>query len=182
MIINDQDILVAILEGDHAAFHLFFNAWHERVYHYFLKKLNQEQDAKDLTQQTFIKFWQYRHLLTTHHSAETQLIQKARLIYIDWLRKCAHQQKLLEQYPGQPLIKTDNSEVHTPNLEQALERLPKMRRKVIELSHLQGYKYKEVAAQLNISVKTVDNHVQQALKQLRKYLTIILLLFSFLIH
>jgi RNA polymerase sigma-70 factor (ECF subfamily) len=48
-----------------------------------------------------------------------------------------------------------------------------MRRKVFELNRLQGYSYKEIAVLLAISVKTVDNHLSQAMKQLKALLLLL---------
>lgn len=173
MNIEETNIIEEIINGNQRAFHEFYCLWDERVYYYFLKKTRCEANAKDLTQQTFIKFWKYRSLLSTDYTLETQLLQKAKLIFIDWLRKEATREKL---YEAEIQFCQDKQSAETPdnrsyNLENALERLPYMRRKVIELSHLQGYKYKEIADKLHISVKTVDNHVHQALKQLRQYLS-----------
>ena len=60
-------------------------------------------------------------------------------------------------------------------LEKAICHLPPMRQKVLRLSHIQGYAYKEIANELKISEKTVDNHINKALKQLRQILSGIVL-------
>lgn len=166
-----------IIEGDHLAFKRFYDLWDERVYFFFLKKTNDEKTAQDLTQQTFVKFWRYRLAITETYSLEVQLFQKAKLIFIDWLRKEASDRKRLTAaalfYDNQHLDAA-LPDSRSDELEEALCKLPPMRRKVIELSHLQGYKYKEISEKLKISVKTVDNHIYQALKQLRKYLSVLL--------
>jgi RNA polymerase sigma-70 factor (ECF subfamily) len=88
----------------------------------------------------------------------------------------AFQKEAIESNAGQ------NGGASIPErLEKAISHLPPMRQKVLRLSHLQGYAYKEIARELNISEKTVDNHIHKALKQLRQILSsllFILLLFS----
>ncbi|HTN35664.1 MAG TPA: sigma-70 family RNA polymerase sigma factor [Arachidicoccus sp.] len=167
--------MLELLKNDDAeAFREFYFLWDERLYFYFLKKVTEENCAHDLTQLTFIKMWKYRSSLTDQHTLEVQLFRKAKHVYIDWLRKEATVRKQKEaeiQYFSEPATQ-DELHPETEKLQNALKQLPPMRRKVIELSHLQGYGYKEIAQKLNISVKTVDNHIYQALKQLRKILSL----------
>lgn len=179
MDVEETNIIEEIINGNQRAFHEFYHQWDERVYHYFLKKTRCRANAKDLTQQTFIKFWKYRKLLSVDHTLEMQLLHKARLIFIDWMRKEVTQKKRYDAairfYQGEQSSQVSDSRSY--KIENALEQLPYMRRKVIELSHIHGYKYKEIADELHISVKTVDNHVHQALKQLRKYLSCLFIFF-----
>lgn len=159
-----------IREGNQKAFEAFYALWSDRVFFLFLKKTGSEADAADLTQQTFIKMWQYRSGLSDAHAPETMLFQNARLVFIDWLRKEATQRKrraVAREFDTQiPPALPDHENLHL-----AIQQLPAMRRKVIRLKHLEGYSYKEIAVLMNLSVKTVDNHVRQALKQLRRMLT-----------
>lgn len=159
-----------IKNSNSLAFQDFFNLWNERLFFYFLKKTKDEESACELTQLTFIKMWEYRSSLSEEYSLEVQLFRKAKLIFIDWLRKEAtlRKRKEAEESFYASSINSITKHSETEKLHSALDQLPPMRRKVIELSHLRGYAYKEIAEQLKISVKTVDNHVYQALKQLRR--------------
>lgn len=163
-----------IKNGDREAFREFYHLWDERLYYYFFKKTKDPIQSQELTQQTFIKFWEYRTKLTVEHSLEVQLFRKAKLLFIDWLRKQASERK--RQIAGEVFYTASATYLQPDNvmmekLQNALERLPAERRNVIELLYLQGYNYKEIAARLNITVKKVDNHVFLALKQLRKLMT-----------
>lgn len=173
-------MLELLKNGDPEAFRQFYYQWDERLYFYFLKKVKEESCAHELSQLTFIKMWKYRSALSDQCTLEVQLFRKAKLIYIDWLRKEAVRRKQKEAeiaYTNEPAPDHGANTVHpkTEKLQNALEQLPPMRRKVIELSHLHGYAYKEIAQKLNISIKTVDNHISQALKQLRKILSLFFL-------
>ena len=63
-------------------------------------------------------------------------------------------------------------------INEALASLPEKCREIFELSRFEGLKYSEIATQLDISVKTVENQMSKALKILRekllKYLTLLL--------
>lgn len=52
------------------------------------------------------------------------------------------------------------------SVQRALDAMPEQRRRVLWLMRVEGLSQKEVAAELSISPKTVENHMTQALKQL----------------
>ena len=180
-------LLEKIMNGDQKAFSAFYLLWEARIYAYFLNRTGDYLQSQELTQNTFIKIWEYRSSLSTQYNLETQLFRKAKLIYIDWLRLQAtmRKRKLAEEsYAADKLLSEGkdfsqvpvNSATLPEKLEKAIGHLPPMRQKVLRLSHIQGYAYKEIARELNISEKTVDNHIHKALKQLRQILSCILLI------
>ena len=65
-------------------------------------------------------------------------------------------------------------------VQDALNTLPEQCRQVFGLSRFEALKYREIAEQLGISIKTVETHMGKALRILRmelaEYLTLILLL------
>lgn len=69
------------------------------------------------------------------------------------------------------------------SINDAIEMLPEQCRLVFTLSRYEGMKHQEIANELNISVKTVENQIGKALKhmrvQLKEYLTFIVLFISF---
>lgn len=162
----NDNILYKLKCGDHKAFSEIYEGWHKKVYFYF-QKLTADDTAKELTQQTFIKLWRYRAQVSPDLNADQQLFQKARQIYIDWLRKEASYRKHFTTGEIQELpAVAAPGEMY--DLQKALNHLPPKRKKVFELKHIYGYSYKEIAEYLNISVKTVDNHLLKATAQLRK--------------
>jgi RNA polymerase sigma-70 factor (ECF subfamily) len=93
--------------------------------------------------------------------------------------------KLVEEKNVSPLSEVvDNLEVKDLSLsiEKALKSLPPTRRKVFRMSRFQEMSYSEIANELSISTKTVENHISLAIKQLRPFLFIILLIFMFSWH
>lgn len=173
-------LLEKIMNGDQKEFNAFYLLWEARIYTYFLNRTGDYVQSQELTQNTFIKLWEYRSTLSTEYNLETQLFRKAKLIYIDWLRLQAAMRKRknaeVNFAEASVTVNTDTATTSLPEkIEKAISHLPPMRQKVIRLSHIQGYAYKEIAQQLNISEKTVDNHIHKALKQLRQILNSLLL-------
>lgn len=166
-------MLTCLKEGNHQAFTDVYDKWKRKVYHYCLKRTQDTEAAKDLTQQSFIKLWKYRRQLDESISLERQLFQKVRQVYLDWLKKEAQRRKHFAESPDTK----ENAPVYQMNpelrstLSAALNQLPEKRKKIFELKHIHGYTYKEIAEALGISVKTVDNQLLKAIHELRKSLS-----------
>src|SRR6185437_9139994 len=99
--------LAAIRNGDHAAFIRVYEQLHARVFRFFLKRVNFFDTAKDLTQQCFIRVWQYRESLSLDHALEKQVFIIARGLLINHLKKEATQRKLKENVSRLTLERTE---------------------------------------------------------------------------
>jgi RNA polymerase sigma factor (sigma-70 family) len=167
-----NDNLIKLQNGDPQVFREIYDEWSRKVFFYFLKKTNDDYAAKELTQQTFIKLWQYKDSISTEHSIDQQIFQKARLAFIDWLiKEATHRKYLVYDMPISADVAAHNpetAEALQQHIDLSLKSLPEKRRKVFELKHIHGYSYKEIADFLGISVKTVDNHLLKATAQLKK--------------
>jgi RNA polymerase sigma factor (sigma-70 family) len=168
-------MIEAIKRGDAFAFEQAFVKHRDKVYFYFIKKTSSAEDAKDLLQITFLKLWQYRHSLSEEYLLEQHLFQIARTVFIDHMRrqnKLAKVQRTVEEIK-RPFIYTSDEFDLQSHLKEVLSCMPELRKKVFELNRLQGYSYKEIAELLSISVKSVDNNLTKALRQLRKVFIIL---------
>lgn len=168
-------MLSSLKEGNHKAFTDVFDVWKHKVYSYFLRKTKQAETATELTQDTFIKLWKYRGLIDPTISLDQQIFQKARQVYIDWLRKEASYRRHFdspEHIRVEPSFSVyNNSHELREAIHAALNSLPEKRKQIFELKHVHGYSYKEISQLLGISIKTVDSQLLKALSQLRKTLS-----------
>jgi len=166
-------MIEAIIRGDEFAFEQAYVQHRGKVYSYFLRKTKSQEDAADLMQTVFLKLWQYRSSLSREYLLEQHLFSIARTVFIDYLRrenkKAAIEDSLLRKTTAP---QADQSTSPAFDLRRqmgsALSTMPETRKKVFELSRLQGYSYQEIAEHLSISVKAVDNNLTKALRQLRK--------------
>jgi len=160
---------VAELEsGCLQTFHTVYSLFNQKLYAYILKKTKSEYMAEEVVQLTFIRLWEKRKNLSLDFTISVQIFQMAGSILIDQLRKEAVNNRHLSIVENFPVPDTEN--FHSENLnalENAIEQLAPVRKKVFKLSKLEGYSYKEIAEMLSISPKTVENHMSKALKQLR---------------
>lgn len=170
--------LAAIRNGDHAVFIEVYEQLHARLFRFFLKRVYFHDTAKDLTQQSFIRLWQYRESLSMEHTLEKQVFIIARGLLINHLKKEATQKKLkaemgrdvpVESVPAGDVLLERASEVNA-----AIQTLPPVRKRVIILKTFHGFSNKEIAQQLHISVKTVEDHVTKAFRHIRQVIAFLL--------
>jgi RNA polymerase sigma factor (sigma-70 family) len=171
---NSTIDIYAIREGDEKAFVVMYYLLNGKVYNFFLKRTRHSEVAKELTQQCFIRIYNYRTSLSLSHPPEKQVYIIAKSVLLNHLRqeerKTARELNYAQQmYPvGADTSDNANTGFETLDLLEKITRhLPPVRKKVILLKARQGLSNKEIAAQLSISVKTVENHLTKATRQLR---------------
>jgi len=176
--------ITEIKKGDQAAFQAVYDQYHAKLFHYFLKRTRAKEGAKELTQQSFIKLWQSRHTLSEAHTLDTQFFTIANSIFIDHLRRLAverkHQHHLEDDLDKQSsLIYHSHADYESADyLDAVSEDLPPIRKNVFLLKIAKGYSNKEIAEQLSVSIKTVEDHYSKALKHVRSLVTILLILLT----
>jgi RNA polymerase sigma-70 factor (ECF subfamily) len=176
--------LTAIRKGSEPAFVHVYYQYHKKLFRFFLKRMSNHETARELTQETFIKLWKSRHTLSAEHSTETQLFTIAGSVLIDHLRRQAHEKRRLSAMAS--TLHSEAAVAHASpyrSLETAdylravVRDLPPARKRIMLLKMGSGYSNKEIAEQLSISEKTVEDHVTKALRHIRSVLTLLSLLF-----
>lgn len=171
--------VTGIREGDAGMFREVYHQFHLKVFRYFLKRTAVRETALELTQLLFIKLWQSRHTLSGEYSLEVQLFTMANSVFIDHLRREANNRKYYTTTDDLTPVTTsrhDQSAHHawevSDHFQLAIRELPPVRRKVFILKILHGFTNQEIAGQLSVSVKTVEDHLYKAVRYIRSVLTV----------
>ncbi|HAW79536.1 MAG TPA: RNA polymerase sigma-70 factor, partial [Balneola sp.] len=138
--------------------------------------------ARDAVQDVFLKFWRNRKEIDIQVSVKVYLYQAVRNQSLNLLDKQKNQQRLRENFLSEiKSIRVEGFEESNLNTEQielikkvweTVNKMPERRRLVFELHRKHGFSYKEIAKILEITVKTVENHMSQALQYLRENIEI----------
>lgn len=168
--------VTAVKEGTERAFTALFNEFHSKLFRFFQKRIGEHEVARELTQITFIKIWQSRQTLSLEYSIDVQCFTIAASVLIDHIRMCNADKRSVRteelETAGTLMVHADGSFENTNYIEAATHRLPPVRKNIFLLKVLHGYSNKEIAEQLSISVKTVEDHYSKAIKQLRSIATV----------
>lgn len=170
-----EELARKIKAGDHLAFRQFFEAHHKRLYHYLISRKIREEVAEDIVQQAFIWIWEHRSEIDSTKSIRSYLF---RIGYTRLLNHVRDSKKLVDssslemEHSSQEMTDAEimNTELKKA-IEKAISAMPEKRKAVFELCYLQELSYKEAAEVLELSPKTIENHMGLALKQLRDSLS-----------
>jgi RNA polymerase sigma-70 factor (family 1) len=166
-----------IKKGDIKAFDLLYHTYSQKLYGFAFSMLKNHEDAKEVVQETFFKIWEKRDRINPSGSIEAFLFSVSYHTTIDLLRKRfkddQYRSYVQIQLPGHE-SKSEEDPVYYQELinilNEVVSELPEQRKKIYLLSREEGLSHKEIAEKLNISVKTVENQINLALKEIRKQL------------
>jgi len=170
--LTDQELLSAMKENEHRALDALFDRYWQPLYRLARARLQDNDAAQDIVQELFIKLWQRRENLTIDGSLENYLQGAVRLSVISHFRskKITTVQlddalERLNMLESSIASMTDYLELEK-TLEQTLELMPDMLRKVFELRS-QHRSVKEIAGELGLADQTVKNYISEVLRRLR---------------
>ena len=172
---EDKELYRKLREGDEHAFKALFQKYYPAMCHFARQFLHDSEMAEETVQELFVHIWEKRASLNIETSVKHYFFRSIR-------NQCLNQiqhQKIRQQYASK-MMESSHQEIDPEQyymevdlikrIEKSIESLPPKRQKIFRLSREQGLKYKEIAEQLNISVKTVEAQMGLALKHLRDQL------------
>ncbi len=187
------DRLMATLQaGDITAFEMLFRTYYQPLCNYAYTFVQDRDEAEEIVQATFLSVWEKRDKLDIHTGVKPYLYAMVRNAALNILKheKIKQQHVAVELAVAERSVESVTRTVMAAELEgrihKALEKLPEQCRLVFKLSRFEELKYAEIADQLEISIKTVENQMGKALKimreQLKDYLPIFLLFLNGLLN
>ncbi len=136
------------------------------------KILMDEDDAREVVQKVFVNLWEKREEIDLSTSLKSYLFTSVHNRSLNVIRD--RKKFSSEEVPDMAGDWDVSAQIESMELEEkineALKALPEKCRQIFELNRFDGLKYSEIAAQLEISVKTVENQMSKALKMLREKL------------
>lgn len=182
---TERAYLDAISRSDEQAFKSLFLHYFPRIKSFINGILQNEEEAEDMSQDIFVSMWQNRERLTEINNLNAYLFRMAkntvfRHIERDLLFQNYQQQKELSGFSASE----DNNiedEIYARELEflisVAIEKMPPQRKNIYRMSREMGLSNNEIAQNLSISKRTVENHLTQALADIRKIVKFFILAF-----
>lgn len=184
----DEEIIRQIKEGNIDAFNALFKAFYMPLYFSCRKFIASTDEAKDLLQNVFLRFWEKREEIDIHTSLKAYLFRSVQNECLNYLRSAPfHFGERNSQDNTRFEIcdseATPDSILSIIEMEQIIKntirQLPPLCKTIFILSRLKGLKNQQIAKKLNISVRTVDTQIYRALKILKVRLKDYLALFCF---
>ena len=171
--LEQPQLIEHIRQGDEKAFEQLFNMYSNQLFRFLWHLVRSQQAAEDLTQDIFLKIWKTRATWQPTGPVAAYLFRAAKNTALNYLRdnRPDRFEEVGEQHvgPEAPADLVEENETRAI-IQRCIDRLPAGCRTVFIMSRYQNARYKEIAATLQISVKTVEHQMGRALRLLRKCL------------
>lgn len=170
---HDRETLLVrqLSKGNLMAFNTLYKEYSGRLFRFAFGYLKSEDEAEELVQEVFTIIWEKRSDLKEEHSFKSFLFTIAFNIIRKHFRTKAHLSEYMKSVPG------DNPDMQTSQLvtydslyqyiTKLVEQMPLRRKEIFVKSRFEGLSIKEIAEELKISHKTVENQLTAALKFIR---------------
>lgn len=151
---------------------IYFRYW-ERLYNYAFHNTQSRDVAMEMVHDIFVTLWTRRESLTLETSLSGYLFAAVRYQIVAWIRSSSRQANYLKDYTMFRVLEDNSSEeaLDLQDLEHAIEKsllqLPPRCQEIFRLSRKEYKTVREIAHELNISHRTVENQLTHALRHLR---------------
>ena len=173
-----DDNIDKIAKGNELAFELFMKYHANSLYHYAVGFTKQKESAEEIVSDVFFEVWKSRKTLPNIKNIQAWLCTVTYHKSISYLRKNDHFNGVSfdeiddffwddVQSPDEKIIAKEQMNL----INKAIRTLPPKCKHVFFLAKIESLPYKEIAKMLNISVKTINNHIAFALDKIRRYLS-----------
>jgi len=174
--LNTEELIRRLKKNDKSALDEIFNHYYPRLYNFSKRILKIEDDIDDVLQDVFLKIWLNRGRINNHETFNSFIFTITRNALLNLLRSKLKDRTFREEF-SKKVIATeylteqpfDYEEIKTA-IDKIIVRLPEKRQKVFILSRSEGLSNKEIAQRLDISEKTVEDHITHSVRFLKKSL------------
>ncbi|MEC3966360.1 RNA polymerase sigma-70 factor [Flagellimonas halotolerans] len=170
---TEIEAVAAMKSGDQMAFKYLFNLFYDRLVAYITTYTHDKIESEEIVQQAFISFWENKSKLDETKSPKSYLYAIVYNKFINSIKKSKKQNELLNQIWERALSDrieedTDALQLRIQKMKKVIEELPPKCKEIIIMNKIQGIKYKDIADQLGISVKTVESQMRIAFTKIRE--------------
>ncbi|WP_332243930.1 RNA polymerase sigma-70 factor [Flavivirga spongiicola] len=173
---------------DEVAYETLFRLYYIKLIHIAKSYLIYQEDAEEVVQDVFLKLWEQKSKFKTISNINGYMFSMTKNMCLDKLRHEKIKRKFIDnnlrvkagiQYD---FIKDEAASLLLESeLEQrimkSIDLLPEKCRQVFIKSRMEGLKHQEIADELGISHRTVENHVSKAIKHMKLHLKDFLTIF-----
>lgn len=158
--------------SDKAAFTNFYTLFFKKLLVESNKYVKDIQVAEEIVQDVFVKIWERSVDLNHVQSFKSYLYRSVinqSINYINRQKSLAyHHEKIVKELTEIEAEELDEENELIVAIFNEIEKLPPKCREIFKLNRFEKMKYKEIAVKLDISERTVENHIANALKILRE--------------
>ncbi len=171
---TEQQLISLLRDGSPFAFEKLFERYSQKLYRFSYSYLKSETEAEEIVQDVFLKLWENQSRLKNETSFQSYLFT----IAFNAIRKYFNKKARTEQYRVKiiesitdeiPTLETNaDFEALVTKLESLIEKMPLRRKEIFLKRKKEGKSVSDIADELAISPKTVENQITEAMNFLKK--------------
>ena len=171
--ISEVNCLHALKNGDAAAFDKLFSEYGKRLYFFAYGYLKSKVEAEGVVQEVFLRIWRNRQHINPELSFKAYLFKIAYHHILELFEQNTQRQAYRHKILDETVEFTDetnerlNYQILLEKVETLIQKLPTRQKEILLKRKKEGIPVKEIASQLGISPKTVENHLTEAIKNLK---------------
>lgn len=152
-----------------------FMDYRQSVFFYVYKRIGKKEDSEDLVQDAYLRLLEYRTMLRPD-TVKYFLFTIVRNLVIDYFRRFYKRQEVvdfLQEFSQTKTMESDSPVIIKDLQKQEWNRvrlLPRQRRKIYVMNRFEGKNLSEIASELHLSQRTVENHLFISRKEVRIYM------------
>ena len=173
---EEQLLLRQLKRGDMDSYEILFHRYYPTYFHFAKGMLKDEKTAEDITQNVFMKVWMNREALDETKSIKNYIYVLSKREILNHFRAKYHTQVILTEkihdFDVPEEIQTSDLELVElkETVQEVIKQMPPRRRHIYFLSRFKSLSNKEIAQQLGLSIRTVEKHIQLAVRTFREQL------------
>lgn len=177
----ESEYLEKLGDGDHKAYDTLFLLYYPKVKNFLWGFIKDEQEAFDMAQDIFYKVWVNRKDISKVNSLKAYLFQMAKNMVYNHYEHNLVKESYIEKYKPEFSEFDITDDIDARELEIlidiTIEQMPEQRQRIFKMSRKEGKSNDEIAEILQINKRTVENHITQALKDIRKVVQSVVVFF-----
>ena len=185
-----SNLLPLLNNGDQRAFEVIYDRFADRLYRYVYSRIRVKETSEEIIQEIFVSLWVRRGSLEITTSLDSYLFGTAKHKILSHIRSEGVRKKYAAELALFAAERIDNNSseelLELKDLEQTIEdrisELPEKCQTAFRMSRMEHEPIQHIAERMNISNRTVENYISQALKHLRislgEFLAVIILLLT----
>ncbi|WP_062060570.1 RNA polymerase sigma factor [Aquimarina longa] len=177
---SEEKLLKKLKKGDPIAYKYLFSKYYNWLCNYIFKLSNDYSLSEDIVQETFIYIWEKRDTILITSSLKNYLFKSCHNRFLQHIKKEKVKLHSLDQIQWETIFDTyfDQENEYDTNLKKVnalIKKLPPRCKEIFIKSKFEKKKYKDIAVELGISIKTVEVQISKALRFLKENTNIFLL-------
>lgn len=172
--VSDAELLRGIRGGDSSCFEELFRRYYSRLVCFVTGIIKDRSRAEDIAMSIFMRFWTIRFTFDDSSPVKNWLCVCARNAAIDFLRSKSRiclGQLSEEMACGEDVEETISASMLLHTIDESASELPEQRGRIFKMSREEHLSNEAIAQRLGLSVRTVEKHIQLALRDIRNKLS-----------